>query len=522
MSSTFPSVQSFFQPTFASISRSGSSSELGKDLTGDGFSAEDVNSVINPPVNTNWTPTRDYEETDIADLVPGPRCVTFMGRIVNVFDLVTPSKKPKAAKGCLKMVLRDDTGTVTVRLWYAKTVYTLRLGQLVSVWTQHISNGDHASLAPSNAPLFASVFPERERLCHIMVHVRSDDGRLCKIPKGYIEGQHLSKLMTLRSYLDGGHEVEEGRVLVCVESIGAKKTITNKQNTTTTLTPLTIFDTTTSCTLTLFAHAPSSTPLFHPSHTILLLTSPSLHLSPNSTPSLTLSQTSTLDINPAIPATTHLRTYALHRAIQSHINPPFPPQHIFNIHAAASSALRIRYTLADIDAAARANPADTLSGYVSVLISRVCLVRLRRRCMLMCAACPRCGVGVYASAVVAACSRCEEDNDDDDGGQGVALALNPDVLGEVVDETGCLRGGKAVFSEEAWGQLFGRSVGELVGCEVEVLRYLEERMAGVRVTLCFGWVGGGGGGGGGGGYGRGDGYGEGEGVGRLLVWGVRA
>lgn len=68
------------------------------------------------PTPSKWTPEVDYTEVDIESLVPGPKCITFMGRIVNFFDQTTTSKMPKAAKGCLKMIVKDDTGALTVSL----------------------------------------------------------------------------------------------------------------------------------------------------------------------------------------------------------------------------------------------------------------------------------------------------------------------------------------------------------------------------------------------------------------------
>lgn len=147
-----------------------------------------------------------------------------MGRVVNFYDTAKPSKSHKAAQGCLKIMLADDTGVITVRLWYAHTVYALRLGQLITLWTVHVSNSsDHNSLAPNSAPLFTSVFPEGERNCHVMVHDNSDDGTQFKRPYGCRDSQTLEGLMTLKSFTDGGYDVEEPKLLVCVKSIGAKK-----------------------------------------------------------------------------------------------------------------------------------------------------------------------------------------------------------------------------------------------------------------------------------------------------------
>ena len=82
----------------------------------------------------------DYEEADLGPLEPGPRHLALTGRVVNFSDQIRPSKSHKAAQGCLKIMIADDTGVLTVRLWYADARYSLKLGQLVSIWTVHISN----------------------------------------------------------------------------------------------------------------------------------------------------------------------------------------------------------------------------------------------------------------------------------------------------------------------------------------------------------------------------------------------
>lgn len=83
--------------------------------------------------------------------------------------------------------------------------------------------------------------------------------------------------------------------------------------------------------------------------------------------------------------------------------------------------------------------------------------------------------------------------------------LTNEQLGPVIDETGSTATGKLVFSHVAWSELLGRSAGELAASTLEVLRYLEQRLLFVRVTLLFGWCG----------------DGDAEGVGRLCICGVR-
>jgi hypothetical protein len=80
---------------------------------GDGFTAEEVDAVLHPP-SAQWAPTHDYEEVLIGSLDAGPKFVTFVGRVVNCYDIVKPSKRPLAARGCLKLMVADDTGALTV------------------------------------------------------------------------------------------------------------------------------------------------------------------------------------------------------------------------------------------------------------------------------------------------------------------------------------------------------------------------------------------------------------------------
>ncbi len=95
---------------------------------------------------------------------------------------------------------------------------------LMSIWTPHVSNAESSSPTLQAASLVTSIFPERDNSCYFMVQEHSDEGVLCKKPLGYRDGKQLDGLITLRNYIEGGHEVLSGRVLVCVKSIGARKT----------------------------------------------------------------------------------------------------------------------------------------------------------------------------------------------------------------------------------------------------------------------------------------------------------
>lgn len=60
--------------------------------------------------------------------MPGPGCLTVVGRVVNFYDRVNGSKMPRAAKGCLRCVVGDGTGFVVVG-------YSLNYGYVLDIIT---------------------------------------------------------------------------------------------------------------------------------------------------------------------------------------------------------------------------------------------------------------------------------------------------------------------------------------------------------------------------------------------------
>lgn len=53
--------------------------------------------------------------------------------------------------------------------------------------------------------------------------VKDDDGTAYKKPLGLEVGQSLQSLMALKNFVEGGHEVNDAKILVVVKSIGARK-----------------------------------------------------------------------------------------------------------------------------------------------------------------------------------------------------------------------------------------------------------------------------------------------------------
>ena len=108
------SIQSFFQLEVPSAQKTQKpAGHYQPSDTGDGFTSSEIEAALHPSLH-KWQPRAAYNDTDIRDLIAGPGCVALMGRIVNFYHIATPGKTPKAAKGCFKLTVRDDTGVFTV------------------------------------------------------------------------------------------------------------------------------------------------------------------------------------------------------------------------------------------------------------------------------------------------------------------------------------------------------------------------------------------------------------------------
>ena len=64
-------------------------------------------------------------------------------------------------------------------------------------------------------------------------------------------------------------------------------------------------------------------------------------------------------------------------------------------------------------------------------------------------------------------------------------------VGLLVDETGAITSGKLIWSDEAWEQLLGRNAEELAAAtgNVQLLKYLENRLLFLKLAVMFGWSG---------------------------------
>jgi hypothetical protein len=173
----------------------------------------------------------------------------------------------------------------------------------------------------------------------------------------------------------------------------------NKTGKTTDLVSLGIFDATADASLTLYSSACDSAPIFVPSHTILLISSPGWRI--DATAKLSLNAASRLDIDPDFPCARRLRSLASRLTKKEHVNPAFPAVDTSRFETASVRAL---WRLAELDAFARANPREQLLGYVSVVLTGLDIVTPAKRNMLLSGEC--CGIAVFGNEVELSCKGC--------------------------------------------------------------------------------------------------------------------
>ena len=111
MASSYPSIQTFFQREVRP--REAGPRIADQSKPSDGFTEEEIERALDP-LQSNFNPTREYLSLDIGSLIPGPQSVTFTGRVVNFSIVNSCSKHQAAAKGWHHLIVKDDSGAISV------------------------------------------------------------------------------------------------------------------------------------------------------------------------------------------------------------------------------------------------------------------------------------------------------------------------------------------------------------------------------------------------------------------------
>ncbi|KAG9246758.1 hypothetical protein BJ878DRAFT_455587 [Calycina marina] len=459
---------------------------------GDGFSAEEKATALDPSL-TKWEPTREYTETGIAELEAGPKAVMFVGRVVNVTTILGQNPKEPKARGWHYVLLGDGGGVVSIKIFFANKPFPVRLGVLMTVWTAFVSESATTEVGNvQGVRAYANLFPGRVTSDHVMAHEHSEGTKsACRGVIGYRKGEPLAGLMTLSSYTTSGHDdIPSAKILVCVKSIGARRTIANKTGGESELVDVWLFDHTGEIRWSVWNDLIPSAKEWVSGTTILLISNPGFKVGRrNARGSLGITKDTWVDVDPEFPDAEWLRRYAEGRTRKESMRQEWP-EGVWDVQAAEYGVNVILFTLAGLDEWVRVEPRRVFTGHINVTIMEMSLVTKHYQNMLMCSQC--CGVPVYANTRMTTCRNCSK---------LLTLALNPRIVGMLLDEAGCIGGGKLLWSERAWEQLLGRSVEEVTKMTTDEIRLLEQRMVYLRMHLVVGWE---------------------ESVGKLAVLGMRA
>ncbi|KAK5050974.1 hypothetical protein LTR84_003533 [Exophiala bonariae] len=125
-----------------------------------------------PPINKEAL--SEYTRYNISELKPGPVNATFTGILVNLQENSITDGTPQLATKAYTLVLRDQTGEITVHLWVATREYQLLLNQRITIWTTHVCAATAVRAFTSGkcivtTPNSTHVFPEQNPRCRLTI-----------------------------------------------------------------------------------------------------------------------------------------------------------------------------------------------------------------------------------------------------------------------------------------------------------------------------------------------------------------
>ncbi|KAI0386717.1 hypothetical protein F5Y04DRAFT_288591 [Hypomontagnella monticulosa] len=494
MGTVFPSIQSFYSREVPSSSHDANTECTNIQKPGDGFTSSEVEAALNP-LSRSWKPSRHYEPCPIALLQAGPNNYEISGRIVN-FSVNFREQ------GFHFIVLTDSSGALAVKLYYMKiSDYSLILGKRATVWATYISDATTAGSAL--IPFCASattIYPGRNGATHLIVHddvPGSEADSILRSPLEFnrAEYSYLPALMTLKSFLSTGYDMGEGKILVCVRSVGPRRTVrSKKRQCDLDMIDVGVFDDTATSVLKLWEDKVPSAKGWIPNQTILLISKPTCRASGASS-ELGIGHNSMIDVDPEFPDADWLRSKVKSMSKKQSVYIPFPTDD-WDIEAAIHGPGRTLFTIADVEDQVR-HPELMIdfTGKLNVIIIEMKLMEHWRKGSICCFEC--CGIPVYANKPVATCKNC---------GSQRELVLNPRIIGSMIDESGMITASKLVWCEDAWTQLFFEGVirgpdlkddpdanlieqswEDLTALDTNTLRDIEEQLLYARLTLTFGW-----------------------------------
>ncbi|KAH7025740.1 uncharacterized protein B0I36DRAFT_248255 [Microdochium trichocladiopsis] len=493
--SIFPSIQSFFEREVKTPQSNLPSSAIVKnEHNSDGFTSSEINEVLDPStINSNLA--RAYQPCPIMLLEMGARHYEIGGRIVNFSRTPRKRQNPEESEGFWYLTVSDGTGMIGVNLHCRnRHEYQPLLGQRVTIWASFI--GVSVGGEFNQTPCSTSVYPGRSGTTHIVFHKDSDGCDLFRSPLRMTDADtgDLPGLMTLQEFLNTGFEYEEAKILVCVRSVGLRRTVRARtREVPINLVEVGIFDHTASIMLTLWGDVTPSAGSWVPNKTVLLISMPKYNPEKcdiGQPARISLNYNSIVEVNPTFGRAEWLRSTIERRRQREAFFIHFPSEE-WNKALAPKGAERVLYTIAEMEERITSDDSTSFTGKLNVMVLQVSLLEHWRLETIGCTEC--CGVPLCANKVDVMCRNC---------GTTQRLSMNPRTLKTFIDESGCLAGSKLVWSDDAWKQFLlpdscqeehdggtppAESWQQILELKTSELREYEEALLYSRVTLTFGW-----------------------------------
>ncbi|KAK9426161.1 hypothetical protein SUNI508_12522 [Seiridium unicorne] len=506
----FPSIQSFYQ---REVAANHDAVHQGRQDACDGLTENEVSAGLRP-LSQPWKPTREYRKCPIASLEAGPHNYEITGRVVNFYTPAARTQNQSSTESQYLILLSDDSGVFAVSvpsgalLFYLKPCdFNLIFGQRITIYTTYIAHPTKAETGYiSYVNHCSTIYLGRNGATHIIFHrdLPLSDGDYAYRYQLGLHQQHdggHTDLMSLKSFLSSGFDMGEGKILVCVRSVGPRKTIQpRRREGPLDLVEVGICDETATSVLKLWGdHVPTSKS-FVPNHTILLISHPICKTAgqqvgkSQSSTEVSIGYSSMVHLNPIFAEAAWLRKKITDISKKESVLVSFPCE-VWDNEVSLNHAARELFTISEVDENVRQDTKRDFVGKLNIVILEMHLTAILRKGMLCCTEC--CNIPLYANKPLAMCKNC---------GSQRELSLNPRVLGALIDESGTLTAAKLAWKDTVWTQLFFAEVQnaqdidtdgfpnlveqsweDLTALDTITLKDIEEQMIYSRVTLTFGW-----------------------------------
>lgn len=272
----------------------------------------------------------------------------------------------------------------------------LRLGDRITLFATYIAESTKSETGYIPYVNYCTaIYPGRNDATHIVFHhdqQHSFEDKSCRIPPG-IDREHdgcHAGLMSLKSFLSSGFDTDEGIILVCVRSVGPRKTMrSRKRETTVDLIEVEVCDDTATAVLKLWGgHVPSAGS-FVPNHTILLISHPSCKSTDrydDKSESLTevgIGYSSLVHVNPVFAEADWLRKKIIDMTKKVCVLTQIPAG-IWNAENPITATTRELFTIAEVDESVRLNLGGDFVGKLNVILLEVNIMDIWRKAMFCC------------------------------------------------------------------------------------------------------------------------------------------